>query len=78
MFALLPLAGTAAAQEKAQPKGWVAAQIQFEKNCSKCHGNANSQAKTPYSRSADEVVAGSDLRVHDERLHERSGQGFDR
>jgi len=47
MLLLLPLAGVAAAQEKAQPKGWVAAQIQFEKNCSKCHGNANSQAQTP-------------------------------
>jgi polyvinyl alcohol dehydrogenase (cytochrome) len=47
MFLLLPLAGVAAAQERAQPKGWVAAQIQFEKNCSKCHGNANSQGQPP-------------------------------
>jgi mono/diheme cytochrome c family protein len=39
MVTLLPLAGVAAAQEKAQPKGWVAAQVLFEKNCSKCHVN---------------------------------------
>jgi polyvinyl alcohol dehydrogenase (cytochrome) len=42
VITLLPLAGVAAAQEQPQAKGWVAAQIQFEKNCSKCHGNANS------------------------------------
>ena len=47
MLLLLPLAGVASAQEQAQPKGWVAAQIQFEKNCSKCHGNDNSQVHTP-------------------------------
>ena len=47
MALLLPLAGVAAAQEKAQSKGWVAAQILFEKNCSKCHGNANSQVRAP-------------------------------
>jgi polyvinyl alcohol dehydrogenase (cytochrome) len=40
---LLPLVFAAGAQAQAQPRGWVAAQIQFEKNCSKCHGNANSQ-----------------------------------
>ncbi len=45
MFLLLPWAGVAAAQQQAQPKGWVAAQVQFEKNCSKCHGNGNSQAQ---------------------------------
>ena len=44
---LLPLAGVATAQEQAQPKGWVAAQILFEKNCSKCHGNADSQVRAP-------------------------------
>jgi polyvinyl alcohol dehydrogenase (cytochrome) len=47
MVMLLPLAGVATAQEQAQPKGWVAAQILFEKNCSKCHGNANSQVRAP-------------------------------
>src|SRR5579863_7416453 len=44
MFLVL-LAGVAAAQAQAQPKGWVAAQIQFEKNCSKCHGNGDAQAQ---------------------------------
>ena len=43
MFLLLPLVFAAGAQAQTQPRGWVAAQIQFEKNCSKCHGNANSQ-----------------------------------
>jgi polyvinyl alcohol dehydrogenase (cytochrome) len=47
MVMLLPLAGVATAQEQAQPKGWVAAQILFEKNCSKCHGNANSLVRAP-------------------------------
>jgi polyvinyl alcohol dehydrogenase (cytochrome) len=45
MFLLLPWAGVAAAQQPAQPKGWIAAQVQFEKNCSMCHGNGNSQAQ---------------------------------
>jgi polyvinyl alcohol dehydrogenase (cytochrome) len=45
MFLLLPWAGVVAAQQQAQPKGWAAAQVQFEKNCSKCHGNGNSQAQ---------------------------------
>jgi len=45
MFLLSPWAGVAAAQQQAQAKGWIAAQIQFEKNCSKCHGNGNSQAQ---------------------------------
>ncbi len=45
MFILPQLAGAPPAQAQAQPKGWVAAQIQFEKNCSKCHGNGNSQAQ---------------------------------
>ena len=43
LVAMLPMAGVAAAQEPAQPRGWVGAQVQFEKNCSKCHGNGNSQ-----------------------------------
>jgi polyvinyl alcohol dehydrogenase (cytochrome) len=43
MVLLLPLVFAAGAQAQAQPRGWVAAQIQFEKNCSKCHGNVNSQ-----------------------------------
>jgi polyvinyl alcohol dehydrogenase (cytochrome) len=43
MVLLLPLVFAVGAQAQAQPQGWVAAQIQFEKNCSKCHGNANSQ-----------------------------------
>ena len=43
LFSLLPLAGVAAAQTSSQPqpKGWVAAQVQFEKNCSKCHGSGD-------------------------------------
>jgi polyvinyl alcohol dehydrogenase (cytochrome) len=45
MVMLLTVAGVANAQEQAQPKGWVAAQILFEKNCSKCHGSANSQVQ---------------------------------
>jgi len=53
LVALLPLAGVAVAQEKAQPKGWVAAQVQFEKNCSKCHGNASSQA---HAASREELM----------------------
>jgi len=43
LAALLPLAGVAHALAQAQPKGWVAAQVQFEKNCSKCHGNGDPQ-----------------------------------
>ncbi len=46
LLALLT-SGTASAQQAAQPKGWVAAQVQFEKNCSKCHGNAASPADKP-------------------------------
>lgn len=45
MFLFLPLSCMAAAQQQAQPKGWVAAQVQFEKNCSKCHGNGDAQAQ---------------------------------
>jgi polyvinyl alcohol dehydrogenase (cytochrome) len=45
MFLLSLWAGVAAAQQQSQPKGWVAAQVQFEKNCSKCHGNGNSQGQ---------------------------------
>jgi polyvinyl alcohol dehydrogenase (cytochrome) len=45
MFLLSLWAGVAAAQQQSQPKGWVAAQVQFEKNCSKCHVNGNSQAQ---------------------------------
>jgi polyvinyl alcohol dehydrogenase (cytochrome) len=44
MSLLLPWAGVAAAQQPAQPKGWIAAQVQFEKNCSMCHGNSQAQA----------------------------------
>jgi polyvinyl alcohol dehydrogenase (cytochrome) len=40
---LLPLVFVASAQAQAPTRGWVGAQIQFEKNCSKCHGNASSQ-----------------------------------
>ena len=47
IFPVLPLVATAAAQEPAQPQGWVAAQIQFEKNCSKCHGNATFPESAP-------------------------------
>ncbi len=43
MVLLLPLVFAAAAKAQAQPKGWIAAQVQFEKNCSKCHGSASSQ-----------------------------------
>jgi polyvinyl alcohol dehydrogenase (cytochrome) len=44
VFILLQLAGAAVTYAQTQPKGWVAAQVQFEKNCSKCHGNGDSQA----------------------------------
>jgi polyvinyl alcohol dehydrogenase (cytochrome) len=42
---VLPRAGAAAAQEQTQEAGWVAAQALFEKNCSTCHGSANSEVR---------------------------------
>jgi polyvinyl alcohol dehydrogenase (cytochrome) len=39
--------GLAGAQEQSQAAGWVAGRGLFEKNCSTCHGHANSDGRAP-------------------------------
>ena len=39
--------GQTAAQEQSQAAGWVAGRGLFEKNCSTCHGHANSDSRAP-------------------------------
>jgi len=39
--------GRASTQEQSQAAGWVAGRGLFEKNCSTCHGHANSDGRAP-------------------------------